>query len=61
MPDMLNAIYFILGIAKKYMFVPYKVEGWNIIYDINDMGVFGLPINVIFYYYFIKLYRKWKP
>ena len=46
-PDMLNAIYFVLGLVKKYMFVPYKIEGWNLIYDINDMEVFGFPIKVI--------------
>ena len=52
-PDMLNAIYFVLGLVKKYMFVPYKIEGWNLIYDINDMGVFGLPITVNIWFYLI--------
>jgi hypothetical protein len=31
---------------KRQYFTPYHVEGWNIVIDINNMSVFGLPVKV---------------
>lgn len=36
-----------LGIVKKYMFIPGKVENWIFLLETNNVGVFGLPVKAL--------------
>ena len=50
-----------LGTMKRQYFTPYHVEGWNIVIDINNMSVFGLPVKVFWIYLCVtRFFRVWK-
>lgn len=36
-----------MGIIKKYMFIPGKVENWIFLLESNGLGVFGLPTKAL--------------
>lgn len=36
-----------MGIIKKHMFIPGKVENWIFILESNGLGVLGLPISAL--------------
>jgi hypothetical protein len=36
-----------MGIIRKHMFIPGKVENWLFILESNGLGVFGLPVKAL--------------
>ena len=39
---------FMMDVVMKTNFVPYHVENFVILTDINDMSVWGIPVKVVF-------------
>lgn len=38
---------FICDTLKKYYYAPGRIEKWNLLVDINDIGISDLPITII--------------
>ncbi|CAD8054470.1 unnamed protein product [Paramecium sonneborni] len=47
LPPILNAMCVLLNYIQKFMLVPYYVEKWRIIVDLNDISIFRLPHQII--------------
>ncbi|CAD8136136.1 unnamed protein product [Paramecium octaurelia] len=47
LPPILNALCVLLNYIQKFMLVPYYVEKWRIIVDLNDISLFRLPHQII--------------
>ncbi|CAD8142971.1 unnamed protein product [Paramecium octaurelia] len=47
LPPILNAICVLLNHIQKFMLVPYHVEKWRIIVDLNDISIFRMPHQII--------------
>ncbi|CAD8185247.1 unnamed protein product [Paramecium octaurelia] len=43
----IQALSFQMGIIKKHMFIPGKVENWIFLLESNGLGVFGLPTKAL--------------
>ena len=42
-----QAISVFLDLVKKYMFIPYHIENWVILFDIHEKGVMSLPLGTL--------------
>jgi len=38
---------YLLEYTLLYLMLPGQIENWNIIVDLNFMGLFGLPLTVL--------------
>ncbi|CAD8132266.1 unnamed protein product [Paramecium pentaurelia] len=47
LPPILNAMCVLLNYIQKFMLIPYYVEKWRIIVDLNDISLFRLPHQII--------------
>lgn len=43
----MQALSYFLGVIKKNMFIPGKIENWILIIETNNEGVFRVPPNTL--------------
>lgn len=45
--EFIEALTFIFRNAREYMMIPYHVENWIVMIDINNKGVLNFPLSVL--------------
>lgn len=43
--ELIRSVSVILDMVKRYMFKPYHIENWVMIFDLADRGVLNLPLG----------------
>jgi hypothetical protein len=45
--DFIEALTFIFRTTREYMMLPYHIENWIVMIDINNKGVLNFPLSVL--------------
>lgn len=46
--DFINVLYFTLYVTQRYRMIPYYVEKWNLLFDLNGMTFSQIPYTKLY-------------